>query len=282
MTTNKKNVLVTGASTGIGLATTEALIKNNYTVYACARKQEDLVRLEKEIRAHPLKLDVTVREDIDALEDFLAKEASDGLFALINNAGIVRHGPVECVPMSEFREQLEVNFFGQVAVTQKALPYIRKTKGRIVNISSIAGRSAAPFLGPYAASKFALEAINDALRREMIAQGVHVSSINPGFIKTPMLTKQRDKKELEDLFFTRPGQKEAYLPGLQQMGKHFQSSIPHADPVEWVVEAILHALESPKPKTRYYVGKGISFAALMSRLLPDRWMDQIIWKHLWK
>ncbi|MEN8210811.1 MAG: SDR family oxidoreductase [Thermodesulfobacteriota bacterium] len=282
MTTNKKNVLITGSSTGIGLATAEALTKNNYTVYACARKPEDLARLENEVGAHPVKLDVTVREDIDALENFLSKEASDGLFALINNAGIVRHGPVECVPMSELREQFEVNLFGQVAVTQKALPYIRKTKGRIVNISSISGRSAAPFLGPYAASKFALEAINDSLRREMIVHGVHVSSINPGFIKTPILTKQRDKKELEELFFTRPGQKEAYLPGLEQVGKYFQSSIPNADPVEWVVEAVLHALESPRPKTRYYVGKGISFAALMYRLLPDRWMDRILWKHLRK
>jgi NAD(P)-dependent dehydrogenase (short-subunit alcohol dehydrogenase family) len=276
-----KSILVTGASSGIGLAITAELVKRQYQVFACARKEEDLKRLQDEVGAIPVELDVTNEQQIKNLETVLSQKlGSSSLFGLINNAGIAQHGPVECVPMSVLRKQLEVNFFGLYSVTQTLLPFIREARGRIINISSISGRIASPFLSPYCASKFAVEAMTDSLRRELDSLGVKVVSVLPGFIKTPILEKQPDKKELEELFFTREGQKEAYFEKLEKLGKHVDEEKKKAGPVEIVVTAVMDGLESPKPKTRYYVGKGISFAAKLCSILPDKWLDWIISKRI--
>ena len=281
MNNQGKSILITGASSGIGLAITTELVKRQYQVFACARKEEDLKRLQIEVGAIPVELDVTNEQQVKNLETVLSQKlGSSSLFGLINSAGIARHGPVECVPMSVLRKQLEVNFFGLYSVTQTLLPFLREARGRIINISSISGRISSPFLSPYCASKFAVEALTDSLRREVDSLGVKVISICPGFVKTPMLEKHQDKKELEELFFTRKGQKEAYCEKLEKFGKHIEEEKKKAGPVEIVVNAVINGLESPKPRTRYYVGKGISFVAKLFSLLPDRWLDWIISKHI--
>lgn len=281
MSNHEKSIVVTGASSGIGLAITTELVERHYQVFACARKEKDLKLLQDEVGAIPVELDVTNEQQVKNLETFLSQKlGNSSLFGLINSAGVARHGPVECVPMSVLRNQLEVNFFGLYSVTQTLLPFLRAARGRIINISSISGRISSPFLSPYSASKFAVEAMTDSLRREMDSLGVKVVSICPGFIKTPILEKTPDKKELEELFFTKKGQKEAYLEKLEKFGKHIEEEKKKAGPVEIVVNAVVDGLESPKPKTRYYVGKGISFAAKLSSLLPDRWLDRIILKHI--
>ena len=276
------SILVTGASSGIGLAITTELVKRQYQVFACARKEEDLKRLQNEVGAIPVELDVTNEQQVKNLVTVVLSQrrGSSSLFGLINSAGIARHGPVECVPMSVLRKQFEVNFFGLYSVTQTLLPFLREARGRIINISSISGRISSPFLSPYSASKFAVEALTDSLRRVVGSLGVKVVSICPGFIKTPMLEKHPDKKELEELLFTRKGQEEAYLEKLERFGIHIEEEKKKAGPVEIVVNAAMDGLESPKPRTRYYVGKGISFVAKLCSLLPDRWLDWIISKHI--
>src|SRR4051812_41915524 len=166
------NVLVTGASSGIGRATAELLGARGHRVLAGVRGESDL-------RVPTVQLDVTDAGQVDALR---ALE----LGGLVNNAGIAVTGPLEFMPLDELRRQLEVNTVAQLAVTQACLPALRRTRGRIVNVSSIAGRVALPLYGPYAASKFALEALSDALRRELRGSGVDVALVEPGAIATPI------------------------------------------------------------------------------------------------
>src|SRR5919112_3166992 len=181
------NVLITGASTGIGHATAKRMLAYGWDVFAGARKDEDLERLRGE-GFTPLKLDVTDPHTIAAAKDELDER---GLRGLVNNAGIAVSGPIEFIPLDELRQQLEVNLVGQVAVTQAFLPNVREAKGRIVNVSSIGGRLALPLVGPYAASKFGLEAVSDSLRRELRPWGIHVALIEPGGVKTPIWDKGR-------------------------------------------------------------------------------------------
>src|SRR5919204_489511 len=169
------NVLVTGASTGIGEATVRRLLELDFDVAAGVRKDEDADRLSA-AGARPVKLDVTDQASIDAARARLGDAALAGL---VNNAGIAVSFPLEFVPIEELRHQLEVNVIGQVAVTQAFLPALRKGRGRIVNVSSIGGRIALPLGGPYNASKFALEGLSDSLRRELRADGIEVSLIEP-------------------------------------------------------------------------------------------------------
>src|SRR5919112_1052610 len=179
------NVLITGASTGIGHATAKRMLAYGWEVFAAARKDEDLERLRGE-GFTPIKLDVTDPETIAAAREELDER---GLRGLVNNAGVAVSGPIEFIPLDELRRQLEVNLVGQVAVIQAFLPNIREATGRIVNISSIGGRIALPMVGPYAASKHALEAVSDSLRRELRPWGIHVSLIEPGGVTTPIWEK---------------------------------------------------------------------------------------------
>src|SRR5689334_6739039 len=170
-------ILVTGASTGIGRATALELARRGATVYAGVRDPAAVDGLG----LTPVELDVTDAEQVAALSTRL--ERLDGL---VNNAGIAVTGPLEHLPLDEVRRQLEVNALGQLAVTQACLPALRAARGRIVNMSSISGRVAFPMFGPYAASKFALEAFSDSLRRELRGSGVDVVVIEPGGVTTPI------------------------------------------------------------------------------------------------
>src|ERR671915_2319963 len=178
-------VLVTGASSGIGEATALHLKELGFDAVAAVRKNEDAERLAgRGLRT--VKLDVTDVDSIDAARDELA---GGPLAGLVNNAGIAVAAPLEYLPLDQLRDQLEVNLVGQLAVTQRFLPALRAGRGRIVNVSSIGGRVALPLLGAYHASKFALEAISDTLRRELRSQGVDVIVIEPGGVKTPIWRK---------------------------------------------------------------------------------------------
>ena len=269
-------VIVTGASSGIGRAICEALVLKGDRVWACARKQDDLKSLAA-AGCVAVPLDVQNQSQILDLKNKVEQEASDKCIVLINNAGIVRGGAWESVPSHELRKQIEVNFFGVVELTTQLLPFIRKNQGRVVNMSSISGVLSTPLLGPYCASKFALEAFTDSLRREMDHFGVKVVSINPGPIDTPIWTKvDNDHTYFSDFVNTEQGK--VYKGVYEKMQVGVKKSAEHAAPVGWVVSAVLHALNERNPKTRYFVGKGIGLASKISHWLPDRWQDFVMRK----
>jgi NAD(P)-dependent dehydrogenase (short-subunit alcohol dehydrogenase family) len=178
-------VLLTGASSGIGRACAERLAGRGWHVLAGARSAADRDTLAAIPGVEPIELDVTAPEQIEAA----AARAGERLDALVNNAGIAVIGPVEALPVDEWRRQLDVNVIAQVAVTRALLPALLRARGRLVNVTSIGGRVALPLFGPYAASKFAFEAVTDTLRRELRGQGVEVVAIEPGAIRTPIWAK---------------------------------------------------------------------------------------------
>ena len=188
----KGAVVITGASTGIGRVCAFHMDKLGFRVFAGIRNESDGRSLIEGSagRITPLLIEVTDSVSALAAADRVAGAVgSAGLSGLVNNAGIVVAGPLEFLPLSELRKQFEVNVLGQIAVTQAFLPLLRQARGRIVNMSSIAGRVAFPYIGPYSASKYALEAISDALRIELLPWGISVSVIEPGDVATPIWKK---------------------------------------------------------------------------------------------
>src|SRR5215213_8877009 len=183
-------VLVTGASSGIGEATALHLERIGFRVFAGHRRPEDGERLRERggEGLEPIRIDVTDEAEIAAA----AERIGDRLYGLVNNAGIPVPGAVELLPLDDLRRQLEVNVIGAVAVTQAMLPKLRPAKGRILNVTSVGGRVATPYMSAYHASKFALEAVSDSLRRELVPQGVDVIAIEPGSIATPIWRKGTD------------------------------------------------------------------------------------------
>ena len=189
---NNRTVVITGASTGIGAASALHLDQRGFTVFAGVRKPADGAVLQQSSsdRLIPIMLDVTDQASIQQAQAIVSERVgTTGLYGLVNNAGIAVPAPLEAISIPDLRRQLEVNVIGQVAVTQAFLPLLRQARGRIINMGSIAGRAAMPLMGPYSASKFALEAITDALRLEVQQWGIHVSIIEPGAIATPIWDK---------------------------------------------------------------------------------------------
>ena len=186
------SVVITGASTGIGEACALHLDQLGWRVFAGVRKDSDGEALQRKAspRLMPVRIDVTDAASIAGAREIVARELGDrGLDGLVNNAGVVVAGPLEFVPMDDLRRQLEINVIGQIAVTQAFLSFVRTARGRIVNIGSVSGKMATPFVGPYAASKFAMEALTDALRCELRPWGIQVSIVEPGSIATPIWEK---------------------------------------------------------------------------------------------
>ena len=186
-------VVVTGSSTGIGRACALHLDRLGFKVFAGVRKEADGKQLENEAseRLEPLILDVTDPEDISRAAERVAEVTEGRLAGLVNNAGIGVGGPLELLSISDFRRQIEVNLIGQVAVTQAFIPALRQAHGRLVFISSIGGLIANPYMSPYHASKFGIEAVGDVLRQELRQFGVQVSIVEPGSIATPIWDKGR-------------------------------------------------------------------------------------------
>jgi NAD(P)-dependent dehydrogenase (short-subunit alcohol dehydrogenase family) len=273
-----KAVVVSGASTGIGQACAMHLDRLGFLVFAGIRKQadSDALRQQASERLTPIFLDVTRSDTIAAaVETVTETVGQNGLTGLVNNAGTAVSGPLEFLPIVELRKQLEVNVIGQIAVTQAFLPLLRLSHGRIVNMGSISGRVAMPFMGPYAASKFALGALTDSLRVELRPWDIHVSIVEPGAIDTPIWEKSLSA--VEQIAEAWP-QKVHDLYG-QAMNSARQVAInasQTAVPVDEVVRAVVHALTAKRPRTRYLVGRGVKIAALFGKLMPDRWRDWLI------
>jgi NAD(P)-dependent dehydrogenase (short-subunit alcohol dehydrogenase family) len=269
-------VLVTGASTGIGEATAFHLRELGFEAVAGVRRDEDAERLEGQ-GLHTVRLDVTDEAQIAAALEGVGDRVLAGL---VNNAGVAVAAPLEYVPLDEFRRQLEVNLIGQVAVIQAFLPALRRAGGRIVNVSSIGGRVALPLLSPYNASKFALEAVSDSLRRELRPQGVDVIVIEPGGIKTPIWNK--GNKLADELISRMPPEAER-LYGRLVVGVRRETVKIERErglPPRAVAEVIGRALTVERPRTRYVVGRDAKVRANLARLLPDRAMDRLIGRAL--
>ena len=276
----KISLLITGASTGIGAACAVYFAKMGHQVFAGVRKASDGEALKKLApQIQPVLLDVQDKNTI-----LQAKEKISGLreqklpFCLMNNAGIAVGGPWECVSEEDFFRQMDINVLGIHRVTRGFLPWIRESKGRILQTSSIAGRIASPFLGPYCVSKWGVEAFTDSLRREMQMHGVKVASLNPGPVQTPIWEKS--KKEGEKQKQQMQLSLEIYQPTFTDFEAKVEQAARDAVPVEEVVKAAAHALLSESPRSRYFVGKGIGIAALLARFLPDPWMDRLVKKDL--
>ena len=277
-----KNIAITGVSTGIGYATAEALLGRGYRVFGSVRKQVDADRRQAAWGEHftPLLFDVTNEGAILlAAEQVTNAIGHEGLSGLVNNAGIAVPGPILDLPVDEYRRQFEVNLFGQIAVTRAFLPLLGARKsypyppGRIINMSSVSGKIAYPFLSAYAASKYALEAFSDSLRRELTLYGIDVIVIEPGAISTPIWDKA-------DAIDTAPFADSDYADTLARMVKGMVKMGNNAQGPEAVAHAVIDALESRRPKTRYALPTSRLTGWWLPRYLPTRWFDRLVARRL--
>jgi len=265
-------VLVTGASSGIGHASALRLVASGWRVFGGVRSEEDAERL----RGHgvePLQLDVTDSAAIAAAAEVVGGE----LHGLVDNAGIAIAAPLELVPLDELRRQLEVNVVGQVAVLQAFLPLLRRSRGRVVLVGSVGGRSALPFLGPYAASKHALEAIADSLRVELAPWGIGVSIVEPASVKTAIWTKGAAQADVMRAGISHE-RDELYAARIERFKAVAMKRGPGIDP-DVVAQAVEHALTASRPKARYLVGRDAHIRAWIERL-PTRLRDRVLAKAL--
>jgi NAD(P)-dependent dehydrogenase (short-subunit alcohol dehydrogenase family) len=269
-------VVVTGASSGIGEATALHLRALGFDVFAGVRKEADAERL-RQGGVEPLRLDVTSQ---DSIEEARGEVSDQPLAGLVNNAGVAISAPLEFIPIDQLRAQLETNLIGQVAVTQAFLPALRAGRGRIVNMSSIGGRVALPLMGPYNASKFALEALSDSLRRELRGQGIEVSVVEPGGVKTPIW--QKGNAAADSILDGMPPEVgERYgrmVAALRRESRRIEEQT--GLPPQAVAEAVAHALTAKRPRTRYLVGRDAKSRASAAKLLPDRALDALIGRAL--
>jgi NAD(P)-dependent dehydrogenase (short-subunit alcohol dehydrogenase family) len=275
-----RSILITGTSTGIGRACAVRFASLGFHVFGTVRTPEDARRIAADLgdSVTPLLLDVTDADQIAAVASHVTETVGQrGLIALVNNAGIVAAGPLEYLPVREFRRQLEVNVIGQLAVTQALLPLLRKATGRIVMISSISGRVSLPLAGAYGASKFALEAMSDALRLELRHWNLHVSLIEPGRIDTPIWRTSLARGE-RVLAEAPPGLEERYGPLINAV-RRMATKETGGSPVEEVVRAVEHAVTAPRPRVRYVVGRDAKLRRLLT-WLPDRLSDWLIARQL--
>ncbi len=267
-------VLVTGASSGIGAAIARELARRGVVVFGTIRRPQDAAGLAK-LGATPVTMDVTDAAAIAKAQAEVERAlAGRPLSGLVNNAGIPVAGPLELLPLAELRRILEVNVVGVVAVTQAFLPLLKQAHGRIVNISSVSGRAALPFMGPYAASKFALEGLSDSLRRELLPFGVDVIVVQPGSVQS----KIWDKVEAMDLS---PYRGTPYGPALERFRDQALRGARRAPSPDGVARAVAKALTARRPPTRILV----TDYALLTRLmfgLPDRWMDWLVGRAVWR
>ncbi|HTX58106.1 MAG TPA: SDR family NAD(P)-dependent oxidoreductase [Verrucomicrobiae bacterium] len=261
----ERAVIVSGASSGIGAAAVQLLAGRGFVVFAGVRSEADAQR-SRAVHANvsPVLLDVTDPQTIArAIEAVKARGVA--LVGVVSNAGIALGGPLERFPIDELRRQFEVNVFGALALAQAALPLVPRRQGRIVFVGSIAGRLPTPYIGPYSASKFALRALADALRVELAPDGIAVSLIEPGSVKTPIWKKGR---EARGELFARlgPDARPHYAPALERLLEATRSEERTGLPVEVVSEAILHALTSAKPRASYLLGAPARMGSVVAML----------------
>lgn len=274
-------VLITGASTGIGEATALRLDKAGFRVFAGVRKAADGERLKAKAsdRLQIVEpLDVTDTEQVAAgartVEEALGD--SEPLRGIVNNAGIGLGGPLETIALDDLRRGLDVNAVAHIGVAQAFIPMLRRSKGRIVNITSIGGRVAQPFAGPYIGSKFAFEGLNDVLRLELMEWDIDVIAIEPGTIATPIWEKGAGQVD-EQLERMTPEQRELYRKRLDKVPKVLERQNKRGVPPDKVAAAIEKALTARHPKTRYLVGDAYMLLGL-KKALPTRWFDRLLYR----
>ncbi len=273
---NERSVLITGCSSGIGLEAAKTLRARGWRVLATARRPQDLDRLEREHGLEALALELKDEASIARCADEALRRTDGRLFALYNNAAYGTIGAMEDVTASQLRDQLEVNVVAANELSRRVVPAMRRAgRGRIVMCSSVLGFISGPYRGSYAASKFALEALSDAMRVELRPSGIHVSLLEPGPIESHfMATTFANFTSQIDM--ARSPHREAYEARLAQMkagqtrGSRFKLG-PEA-----VVAQLLHALESPRPRARYRIGLMTKGANVIKRLLPDAILDRLV------
>lgn len=280
---DKKCVLVTGASTGIGYNACKYLLKNGFELIGTVRKEEDKQRLEADFGEHftAILLDVNDSGQIKNLTDFLNDKLSNqGLFGLVNNAGIAMGGPLMHVSEEEFDLQMNTNLKAVFLLTNSLLPLLGAGKnspfnpGRIINISSVSGLVSTPMLGPYCISKHALESMSDIYRRELSIYGIKVVLIQPGPIQTPIWEKSVPKEN--------PYMGTDYEKVYVDFSKEIEKAAQRALPVEIVSKKIAYALTSSKPKNRIIISKTKLIIKFASTIMPSSWLDKLFIKQLKK
>jgi NAD(P)-dependent dehydrogenase (short-subunit alcohol dehydrogenase family) len=279
MVKENRSIVITGASTGIGEACSLLLAREGFRVFAAVRRPADAERLKAtEPRLETLLMDVTNAASVSKAASQVTQVTGGELFALINNAGIAVAGPLECLPIAELEMQLDINVVGPVRVTQEFLPMLRRSRGRIVMMSSVAGRSALPVVGAYSASKFALEAISDTWRVELYKWGIKVILVEPGATRTPIWDKSATLTT-----GTMDGvapEKVALYRKLIDVGTTFAKKAGvDGMPVEDVARTVLFALKARNPKARYLLGPRVRQRIILESL-PTGLRDWILAKSL--
>jgi NAD(P)-dependent dehydrogenase (short-subunit alcohol dehydrogenase family) len=266
-----RSVLITGCSSGIGLASARILKARGWRVFATARKVEDIARLKDEVGLESLYLDYTEPDSIAEAAAHVLEATGGALDALFNNGAYGQPGAVEDVPPEALRAQFEANVIGWHDLTRRVIPSMRAHgEGRIVYCSSVLGLVSAPYRGAYCASKFAVEALTDALRVELASTGIHVSLIEPGPIATRFIEHAVEAYR-RNIDMENSPHRETYRVRLAQMEEGGQKAFKL--PPEAVAAKLVHALESKRPKTRYYVTFPTYAAAFLRRILPTRALD---------
>lgn len=281
MSERRDAVLVTGAAKGIGRACVLRLARAGFRVYAGVRSDADGAELVAAANTdvRPLLMDIT---DHAGVQSAVAAMTSDlqsmPLRGVVNNAGIAVAGPLEFIPIAEVRRQLEVNVLGQLAVTQAVLPLLRRSHGRVINIGSIAGRSAMPLTGPYSASKFALEALTDSLRVELMPFGVDVVIVEPGMIATPIW--QTSIRAADKLMSSLSPEVDKYYGRvIRAVRERATTGDVKGLPPDAVARVVEKAMTAKHPRTRYVIGRDARLRVILQKL-PDRWRDRIIARRL--
>jgi len=275
---DRSPVVITGSSTGIGAASAVLLADLGFRVFAGVRGKAAGAALKARTSGDltPLNIDITDEASIAAAVDTVSEAVGErGLHGLVNNAGIVKPAPLEFQPIADLRRQLEVNLIGQVAVTQGFLPLIRRGKGRIVNVGSIGGHLVLPLHGAYSASKFAMEAVSDALRLELRQWRVPVSLIDPGATRTAIFDKTL--AEIDGLDETLGEESEAvYRAQIAGVRDLVLKTADDAAPVDELAKTVAKALTVKKPKSRYLAGQGAEAAVALARSASDGIKDRAV------
>lgn len=273
----QKLVVVTGASTGMGASAARELARQGFHVLAGVRRDRDADAI-RATGMEPLFLDITESEHVEALASRVADDPRP-LHALVNNAGIQVNSPVEALPLPEWRRVFEVNLFGHIAVTQALLPALLRSKGRVINISSVGGKVAMATYGAYAGAKFALEAVSDSLRREVAPLGVQVVVVEPGGVRTEIATRGIATAKQLAARMT-PEQNERYSGLVQANNNLMASGTASGLTADAAARVIAKAVTTRGPRTRYTAGRDAALITRLTRVLPDRVLDRILGANL--
>ncbi|MFJ2706674.1 SDR family NAD(P)-dependent oxidoreductase [Streptomyces sp. NPDC087428] len=269
----QKLIVVTGASTGMGAAAARELARRGFHVLAGVRRVRDADAI-RSTGIEPVILDITEPEQVEALAARVADD-SRALHALVNNAGIQVNAAVEALPLAEWRRVFEVNLFGHIAVTQALLPALLRSKGRVINVSSIGGTVAMATYGAYAGTKFALEAVSDSLRREVAPLGVQVVVVQPGGVRTEMAARGVLAANELAVRMT-PGQAERYSGLVQANNKLMVTGTASGLTADAAARVLAKAVTARRPRTRYTAGRDATVITRLVRILSDRTLDRIL------